>query len=191
MHVRSYYQFVLMLLLSFWMVACASVPASQNRTSEKTEAARQFLRSWDAGHVSYVAFKQSIEEDSEGQPGMVELTQRAFADVTAKDFEILLARVYARHLSLEHLNAVAQFTNKPTGNRFFREVMELTLAGQPVSGERLMRDFNADELTEILKFSQSEAFLAYQAALPQINRDLFEEGRQFGEERIHEYINSQ
>ena len=134
------------------------------------------------------AFQNQLEQTYLEQPGLAELMQRAFADVSEEDFENLAARVYVRHLNREELTELAQFTESPTGNRFFRMSVASAMAGTPVTGEDMARQFNADELTEIVRFSKSDGFVALKKNMPTINRELGEEGRQMGETKMREYL---
>lgn len=176
------------LILSFIIAACASTQVAQDPTPQHLAVAKRFLHSWDAGDVAMVAFQRTLQQNHQDQPGLVELMQRIFAEFKAEDFENLAARVYVRHLNQEHLAELARFTESPTGNRFFRMSVGAALEGRNMSGEDAMREFNADELLEIAKFSQSDAFLALKEALPTINRELGEEGRRFAEQTVREYM---
>jgi hypothetical protein len=176
------------LLISFFLAACASTPVSQGPDPEHLAVAKRFLHSWDAGDLALTVFHRNLEQTYKDQPGVAELVERAFSDVTEEDFENLAARVYVRHLNQEELAELARFTESPTGNRFFRMSVAGAVEGKAVNGEDITRQFNADELAEIVRFSQSDAFVALKEALPTINRELGEEGRQMGEARMREYL---
>lgn len=176
------------LFFSFIIAACASAPVSQDPNPQHLAAAKRFLHSWDAGDLAMGVFQRELEQAYRDQPGLAELMQRAFADSTPEDFENLAARVYVRHLDQRELSELAQFTESPTGNRFFRMSVGAAVEGKPVNGEDAMRQFNADELLEIAQFSKSDAFIALRQALPTINRELGEEGRKFGETKMREYL---
>ena len=176
------------LLISFFVAACASTPVSQDPDPQHLAVAKRFLHSWDAGDIAMKVFQRNLEQTYKDQPGVAELVQRAFADVTEEDFENLAARVYVRHLDQEELSELAQFTESPTGNRFFRMSVAGAIEGNAVSGEDIASQFNADELVEIVRFSKSDGFAALQQALPTINRELGEEGRLMGETRMREYL---
>ena len=182
------YRVVTPLFLFFIIAACTSTPVSQGPDPEHLAVAKRFLHSWDAGEISMAAFQQSLQQTYKDQPGVAELVQRAFADVTEEDFEDLAARVYVRHLNQEQLEELAQFTESPTGNRFFRMSVASSISGKAVNRDDITRQFNADELTEIVRFSQSDGFAAMKKALPTINRELGEEGQQLGETRMREYL---
>lgn len=176
------------LVFCFIAVACASTPVPQGPDQQHLAAAKRFLHSWDAGELGMRAFQQNLEQTYQEQPGLAELVQRAFADVTEDDFEDLAARVYMRHLNQEELEELAQFTESPTGNRFFRLSIAGAMEGKRVNRDDITRQFNADELTEIVRFSQSDGFAALKQAMPAINRELGEEGRQLGETKMREYL---
>jgi len=187
-----YHWFLLSLLLSFLVAGCATTPEAKGPDAGHQAAAKRFLHSWGAGELTYEAFQRiHVERVKEQPPAMAEVVQRIFADITPEVFEDLAAEVYARHLGRTHLTDLAQFTESPTGNRFFRRVVGSVMSGKTVNGSTLMQEFDADELTEIMKFAQSEAFLALRQALPTINRELAEAGRRFGEERLREYLDRQ
>lgn len=189
MYSRSY-RVLASLLITFILAACASAPAPKGPDQENLAVAKRFLHSWGAGEAGMAAFQQNLEQTYQDQPGLAELMQRAFADVTEEDFEDLAARVYVRHLSQQELTELAQFTESPTGNRFFRMSVASAQQGKPVTGEDIARQFNADELTEIVRFSKSDGFVALKQNMPTINRELEEEGRQLGETKMREYLES-
>jgi hypothetical protein len=179
------------ILLPFMIAACATTPTVRAPSPEHVATAKRFLAGFDAGELAMVGFRRKLEEEATKQPGMVELVRRAFADITAEDFEDLIARVYARNLSREHLAELARFTENPTGNRFFRMAIAGALEGKQLNAEDAMRQFNADELTEIMNFALSDAFAAMEQALPTINREIADEGHRFGEARLREYLKKQ
>ena len=187
MNSRSY-RVLASLLFTFILAACASTPASKAPEQDNLAVAKRFLHSWGAGEAGMAAFQKNLEQTYQEQPGLAELMQRAFADVTEQDFEDLAARVYVRHLNQEQLTELAQFTESPTGNRFFRMAVAGAMEGKPLTGDDMARQFNADELTEIVRFSQSDGFVALKQKMPTINRELGEEGRQMGETKMREYL---
>jgi hypothetical protein len=182
------YRVLTLLLVSFVVAACAAAPVSRSPEQEHLAVAKRFLHSWGAGEAGMAAFQDKLAQTYQEQPGLAELMQRAFADVTEQDFEDLAARVYVRHLSQEELGQLAQFTESPTGNRFFRMSVASAMEGKPVTGEDIARQFNADELTEIVRFSRSDGFVALKQNMPAINRELGEEGRVLGETKMREYL---
>jgi len=187
MYARSY-RVLVSLLLSLFIAACAATPAPKSPEQQNLAVAKRFLHSWGAGEAGMAAFQKQLEQTYLDQPGLAEMMQRAFADVSEEDFENLAARVYVRHLNQEELTELAQFTESPTGNRFFRMSVASAMAGTPVTGEDMARQFNADELTEIVRFSKSDGFVALKKNMPTINRELGEEGRQMGETKMREYL---
>lgn len=186
-----YHQSLILVLLSFVIVACATTPAARGPAPEHLATAQRFLRSFGAGEIAMAGLQRKLEEDTKDQPGLAELGRRALADIKAEDFENIAAQVYARHLTQQHLADLTRFTESRTGNRFFRGAVGDALEGKSSKVEDMMRQFNADELTEILKFVQSEAFVALQQELPTINRELAEEGQKLGEATMREYIKRQ
>lgn len=151
-------------------------------------AAKRFLHSWRAGDVAMAAVVKELEAQAEEDPAVAEVVRRAFADVDADDFENIIAHVYARHISAEHLRALADFTESPAGGRFFRLAIGSALAGERLDPEEAMRRFNADEIEAIIGFVKSDAFKAMSAALPTINRELEVEGERFGERVVQDYL---
>lgn len=133
--------------------------------------------------------QRMLAEDAKKQPGTAELTRRALANFKKDDAENLIAKVYARHLSQAHLAELAKFSESRAGNRLFKIAFANVLEGK--KDQDMAQLFNADELTEIVKFSQTEAFSAATKALPVINRELAEEGRKLGEAAMREYIKQQ
>ena len=187
MYARSY-RVLVSLFVTLFIAACASTPAPKSPEQQNLAVAKRFLHSWGAGEAGMTAFQKQLEQTYVDQPGLAELMQRAFADVTDEDFENLAARVYVRHLNQAELTELAQFTESPTGNRFFRMSVASAMTGTPVSGDDIAREFNADELTEIVRFSKSDGFVALKKNMPTINRELGEEGRMMGETKMREYL---
>ena len=167
-----------------------SPPVLTGSNREQIAIARRFVHSWDAGGLVQIGFQQKMESEKlNGSPGMTELVQRVFADVKVEEFEDLVAQVYARHLDRATLQALVSFSESPLGNRYFRGAIAAALAKEKShSNNELLKQFSADELTQILKFSQSDAFIAFGKALPTINQELGEAGRKLGETKMREYL---
>jgi hypothetical protein len=200
--VRRYaHRSILSLLLLCLLAGCSGTPVASKpsqaiavapkaavpKTAEFL-AAQRFMKSWGAGELIQTAMHREMEKTAAQQPGMAELMQRALADSSADDFTDLAAGVYARHVNQADLESLASFSETPAGNRFFKSVVTAVLAGEKIDQNAIMRQFNADELTEILKFSQSPAFASMQAKLPTINKEMGEEGRKYGEQKLKEYL---
>ena len=170
--------------------AAASVTTSVKPTSDAggVAAAKRFLTSWGAGELIRIGFERAMEQQRNDQPGMAELARRVFGELKTPELEDIAARVYARHMSLEQLTELARFTETPLGERFFRVATRLALEGKSSDPQAMMRGFSADELTLILKFSQSDVSRALQAQLPAINSELAQEGSKFGQEKLREYL---
>ena len=122
---------------------------------------------------------------------MAELIRRALGDLNAEDFENIATDVYARHMSQEHLTVLAQFAEGQTGKRFFTMQFAGVLDGTPLSAKDIARQFNADEITEIIKFGQSEAAAELKRQLPAINQDMAAAGQALGKAKMEEYIAQQ
>jgi len=139
------------------------------------------------------ALKNKLQQESKNQPGMAEVMRRALGDFKAEEFEDLAAKVYARHLTQDHLAELAQFAESRTGQRFFQTAIAGAMKGleEKAAAAEFMRQFNADEITDIMKFGQSKVFAALQLALPTINREMGEEGRRLGETKLREYLKRQ
>jgi hypothetical protein len=168
--------------------AAVTTPVKPTSDSASVAAARRFLTSWGAGELIQIGFERAMEEQRNNQPGMAELAGRVFRELKTPELEDIAARVYARHMSLEQLTELAKFTETPLGERFFRVATAAALDSKNSDHPAIMRKFNADELTLILKFSQSDVFRALQAQLPAINSELKEEGSKFGAEKLREYL---
>jgi hypothetical protein len=180
-------QVLILVLLSFMVVACATKPAAPD--AERVATAKRFLHSWGAGEMAMTVLRRTMEKKARKQPGMAELVQRAFSDVKGEEFEDMAARVYARHLSQEDLAALAEFTESPSGNHFFRVAVAGRLDGK--SKSQMMRQLSADELTAAMRFARSDAFTAMKEELPAINREIAEEARKWGRARMQAYLDRQ
>lgn len=178
------------MLVSILVASCATAPKVKSEADDNTAAARRFFSSIGIGDFALASFKRQMEAQSVGKPaGYVEMMQRVMGDITARDFEDMAAEVYSRHLNEKVLNELADFTESPTGSKFFKAVFKSVLEGKPENMQsELMSQLNADELTEIAKFAMGDAFKAMQAAMPAINREMAEQGRKLSEEKLKTYL---
>ena len=183
---RRFHRFLVLAVLSFAAAACVSVPEKPD--AGDLAVAKRFLHNIDAGEWALLSIRLKIDEESKDQPGMAELTRRAFADLTPGDIEDMISEIYARHVTREHLAELVQFTETKTGKRFFRIGFISVINNTHQNMDEVMRQFNADELGEILKFSQSEAAAELTRELPAINEEVSNAARKMGEDRMREYI---
>lgn len=192
MHSR-FIRTLFLMLLSLIVVACATPQTPTGPSHEHVDTAKRFLSSWGAADLAMKAFKRKMDSQNVDQPASVaELNRRVFATIKAEDFVDIASRIYARHLSLEHLTDLTRFTESPTGNKFFRIAVGRAMEGESSKiKEDMQRQFNADELTEIMKFAMSEEFSAMKQAIPDINREMAEAGREFGQKKMREYLEQQ
>jgi hypothetical protein len=165
-----------------------SAPAQPAPSAEHLAVARRFLRGFGAGEIAMNGLRVELEKQAKDQPGVAELVRRAFVDVKASDFEELAAAVYARHLSQEHLTSLAGFIESKSGGRFFKVAIESAMSGKPADNGEVIRQFDADELTEIMKFLQGESFVALQKELPTINQEMAQDGEKLGQALLTEYL---
>jgi len=189
MHRATRITFSLLVLL-FFLAGCAQPPSPHKPDQEKFLFAKRFVHSVGGGKMAMVGMQRKIEEEAQKSPGMAELFRRAFAETTEEDFERMVATVYSHHLSRDNLSELAHFSETPAGKHFFQLAFQRARSGTPITKHSIIRELNADELTEILKFSQSGAATALKLALPEINRELSEEGRRMGETVMRDYIKS-
>ena len=159
--------------------------------SEAMVAAKRFLNSFGAGQLAMQSLKDAMKQEAAANPSIAELAMRALSSIDADDFENLAARVYSRHISSEHMLALVQFTDTDTGGRFMRASIDHALSGQKGDTSQLMNQFSADELLQIMKFAQSDAFTAMQAVLPTINAELAQESEKLGQAVMRDYIRQQ
>lgn len=202
MQVRLRLSAVFMLVL-FFVVGCETthyapqpVPQqSQQRLNQQdpqhVATAKRFLNNIGAGQVMLDVTLAEFDSMALKQPGLADLAQRSFADVTVDDFEMMAAPVYARHLSHENLAELEQLTQKPELKRFFATVFSAHRSEMPFDEEALMQQFNADELIGIMKFSMSESFQNMHKMAPKINHDLARAAAAFGEATMRDYVSQQ
>lgn len=183
---HRFYRFLVLATLFFALTACVSVPKAPD--SEHLAVAKRFLRSIDAGEWVLLSIQRKIDEDSKEQPGMTELARRVFADLTADEIENVASDIYARHITQEHLLELAQFAETQTGKRFFKIGFDRAFNDTPQSPEEVMRQFNADEIVEIIRFGQSDAAAEMKQELPAINQELSQTARELGEKKMKEYL---
>lgn len=186
-----FYKFLVLFLFTWVITACATASKLSSPSPEHTEAAKQFLHNLGLGEHALATLRQTIGDTAKKQPGLAEVMRRAFEELGSDDFEDLGAQVYARHLRHEHLTELVRFSESSTGIRFFKTVIASVLGGERATKEDLMRQFNADELTEIMRFAQSDASAALNRQLPSINQELAVESRRLGEAKIREYLHNQ
>jgi len=192
---------LLAILLLCLIAGCSGTPVAPKSSQANTAApkapipktgafmaAQRFMNSWGAGEMIQSMMQREIEKRAAEQPGMSELMKRVLADSSADEFADLAAGVYARHIDQADLEVLATFTETPAGNRFFKTIVGAVLAGEELDQNAIMRQFNADEITELMKFFQNPAFATMQAKLPTINKEMSEEGRKYGERKLKEYL---
>jgi len=146
------------------------------------------MQNINAGGLMSTVFNREIEKETAKNPGVGEVMRRAFNNIQIDDFENLGAKVYTRHMSKPALEEMKKFTEGPVGGRFFRSVFAYIAESKPIDTTEVMRQFNADELTALLKFTQSDAFLEMQKKLPIINKDMEVEGEKLGEKVVKAYL---
>ena len=202
------YNFFLCLLASCLLTNCATAPEANKRPSTPVSKtvpavteypryiapgqidpnAKRFLKSIKTGEFIYNGFTKEMKKIAANNPSLTEVVNRAFANITSDDFENIAAKVYTRHLSKPTLEELMNFTEGPVGGRFFRSIFTYIAESKPIDNDAVMRQFNADELTTLLKFTQSNAFVEMQSKLPTINKEMSEEGQRFSEAVIKFYV---
>lgn len=170
--------------------ACTTNPVNETKeNSAQFLVAKQFIHNIGAGEMGLIAVKQMINDMYEKEPNAAEFTQRIFGDVSTDDFDNIIANVYQRHLSYEDLHKLAQDSDNPVISKYFALAFEQVLIKkQNLKPNNLMNQFTADELTVLLRFLKGDNFQRLGAALPEINRELKEEGRKFGEQKLNDYL---
>ncbi|MFC1839506.1 DUF2059 domain-containing protein [Thermodesulfobacteriota bacterium] len=188
-----FYRFLILILLSLMITACATSKAVKESESGHIAAAKRFLRSFNAEELAMVSFKRTMESETKKHPeSVVEVVQRAMSDVKGEDFIDIITQVYVRHLTERQLNELAQFAESPTGQHFFQIAIKNVLEGNRNNAQsEFLSKFNADELTEIMKFASGDAFQAMNKAQPEINREMSEAARKFSQEKMQEYLEKQ
>jgi hypothetical protein len=206
----------LLLTLTFGIIGCTVTPTPQQTTpgsaqpqsgasadakyiaeitaapgSEHAAMAKRFLHSFDAGGLAMKGLEKELNRQAETQPSMAELTKRALIDIDADDFENLAARVYVRYLNQPQMAELAKFAESEVGGRFMRVSVAQATSGKKVDPQEIMNQFNADQLLFIMKFIQSEPFVAFQQKINIINEDLKKEGEKLGMATMNEYIRKQ
>ena len=173
------------------MLGCSTPPPASGPNPEHVATSLRFIQNIGGGDMAYEAFLSGLEDLETEQPGMAALAERAFAGTTADDFARIAAPIYARHLSHEHLAELERYTRSPAIQRFFSLIYMSVKAGEAANERELMKQFSADELTEIIKFSRSPSVAAMKQSQPQINREFYKAGREWAEVRFNEYMDQQ
>ncbi len=182
--------FMILILISSILNSCATTGVTGGPDQEHLDAAKRFLRAFNAEELVMTAFKRTMEAESRKQPeSAIEVVRRAMADVKGEDFLNIITEVYVRHLTKEQLMELARFAESPTGQRFFQIVIANVMEGNRSDAQNdILSKFSADELTEILKFASSEPFQAMNKAQPEINREMSEAAREFSRHKMREYL---
>jgi hypothetical protein len=194
------------------IVGCSTVPTVQSPANNTTQIekdtayintitkapetehlimAKRFLHGFSAGEIALNALTKELDRQAVAQPGMTELSRKAFASIDADAFENLAATVYARHLTKNQLTELTNFIESDAGGRFFNQSVKMGLEGKSTNAAEMMKQFTADELIHIMKFAQSETFISMTQKLPIINSELKEEARLLGEAVMRKYLQSQ
>jgi hypothetical protein len=185
----AYCRFIALILLSFIILACVTSQVSKTPDSEHINNAKRHLRSRGAYELFMVAIERKIESMNKVQPGgNVEFLRRVFSEITEEEFEEFYAAAYVRYLSEKHLAEIVLFSESDTGKRFFQLLHARKIKNQSTMTKDDIRQFNADEITEITKFSLSDAGAAMKQAGSAINHDIEAAGNHFVEAKIREYL---
>ncbi len=154
-------------------------------------AAKRFMSNAGAGNLAMFALQKEMNKLSVEQPGLAELTRRAFADVKQEDLDLFLAKIYARHMSFEDLNKLAESSEKDSIKRFFHYIFDSLKQEQKFSKADFTKQFNADELTEIIKFSQTDSFRTFTEVSSQIKEEIRTSSYALGQKLLQDYIDKQ
>ena len=189
MLMRSFRVFFLA-CLSFLLLACATTPAPDT-DREHLNVAMRFLRGIDAGALAMHGLQTALEKESKRNPAMADLIAKATQMVSKQDIETLAGRIYMNHLSKEELTDLANFVETPVGGRFFKTIMtERVIKKSNVPSSEIMKQFNSDELAQIMKFSLSDSAAALKREVPQINKELATAAKELGKLKMKEYLDS-
>ena len=185
-----FFIFILLILASLMITSCATTSTVKEPDPNRIVAAKRFLHAFDAKKLVTIGLERALEKEVSKYPeGAKELTRRVMSNIKAEDFIDMMAEIYARNLTRGSLTELAKFVESPTGNRFFNLIIDSALEGKQANVQNeVMSKFNADELTEIMRFSMSPAFKKMNRVQYKINRELMEAGRQLGQEKIQEYL---
>jgi hypothetical protein len=182
----------LIILISFlFMSGCGATPTVKKQESSGSAAAKRFIQNVGAGEMVMIGLKRAIESKPHDQPGMAELMRRVIADVDKEVIINMIAGVYSRHLTNEDLLVLADFSDKPAIQHFFKTIFAAVLSGEQLNKKELMGQFTADELTEIMKLSLNDSFIRMSEALPAINKEMAQAGHNFGENMLRDYLKKQ
>ncbi|MEH6367794.1 MULTISPECIES: hypothetical protein [Pseudomonadaceae] len=185
-------------LLLCTLSACSTAPASQTPHQAKPDythispahlsAAKAFLNNIGAGHMAMLGYQAGLQEMAQEQPGMAELVARVLSDVTPDDFLYMAATAYAHYLSEQQLNELARLSEDPAIAELFQTVAQHEVQGKQLDSDEMAKHLNADQLTAILRFGQSDSARAMKQALPDINRDMEAQVKAFAEDKMIRYL---
>ena len=178
---------VFVVLGCVFLSACSTTPLAGNEENGRTLIAKRFLRNVGAGQLAMSSFRKTIEKEAVDNPGIAELSNKVFADVNEEAFITLASDVYSRNLSSDDLEELANFSESPTIKRFFAVIFDRIATEQPVD-RSVFKQFNSDEILEVMKFSVSGSFTRMSAALPKINKELSMASASYGQELFRNYM---
>ena len=120
---------------------------------------------------------------------VAEIAQRVYGDITAEELLDTVAPIYARHISQEHLAELTRFSESWIGVKFYRLFFTQSFDDKAhMANVEMMSHFNADEIIAIMRFAQSDAFIASKQAEPAIESDLTDALHQFFKAKLREYL---
>lgn len=188
---RRKFAILVFLIGCVFLSGCSITPVVTKEDTARTATAKRFLHNVGAGELAMTAFVKELENQANEQPGMTELIKRAFTNINQEDFENLAAEVYSRHLTHEDLMEIATFSEKPAIQRLFKVIFGGISSGKQLDNQELLRQFSADELTEIMKMSLSDSLVRMKEVLPEINKELVQASNSLRQEILRDYLISQ
>ncbi|MDH5435026.1 MAG: hypothetical protein OEY19_13865 [Gammaproteobacteria bacterium] len=186
------YTFIILILGFLSLSGCQTLQVEPKPDNDipKITIAKRFLANIGAGKLVLEGFTRAIESGAKQKSGLAELVKRTFTDIDEEFLLDMTAKVYSKHLKIEDIKELADYSENPTIQKFFK-ITYTNRSNAEKSDDSFMKHFNADELTELLLFSESKGFQSLSKALRAINVDLMIEGKNLGEEKLREYLQKQ
>lgn len=166
---HHFQRFWLMALVCLLSASCATTP-----DPEHLAAAKRLMRALSLGLNTSLSIEQELKRLSVKEPDKADLLMQAYAGLTPDVIQNIAAPIYARYLTTEELNEIADFAESPPGQLFVRSSLREKLSGQTESDDALTRKMNVDDLTIAARFGQSDVFKTYTRQAPKIKNDLSE-----------------
>lgn len=180
----QYFRAIAVFVVVMQLSACAT---QINPDPQRMAAARRVMINMDAKSFFLAGVKKGVEKYRRETPGLADLAERITTQPKfIREAEEVMASSYARYMTVNELNGLADFAGSKTGRLVFRAV----LTNPESEGKDIMKYLNADEMADLARFGQSDAAKGYQRAKNNINRDMQRGVKELTEKAVQDYLDN-